>query len=142
MKRTRWTPILMLLAAPVVAAPNAVKAPPPPAAAKPFVDDDSLYDAPGRTVFARHRATPFRAQVAGEEAASRARVADLSARMARASEVDAPALAREIDAAKRAHDVRLVEIRLERARVLGSANAVSKLEARLRDLRAGVKGGR
>lgn len=142
MKRLRWIPILVLatlvagIARPVLGAAT-------DAAEKPRVDDDSLYDAPGRTVFVpRPAAPPFRARIAGEEAAARAHIAALSVRLAQATPAEAPSLARAIDAAKREHDAHLIEISIERARALGLSSAVAVLQRRLDGLHSGVKGGR
>jgi len=141
-KRLRWIPILVL-ATLVAGIDRPVLGAATDPAGKPRVDDDSLYDAPGRTVFApRRAATPFKARIAGEEAAARARIAALSVRLAQATPAEAPSLARQIEAAKREHDAHLMVISIERARALGLSSAVAVLQRRLDDLRSGPKGGR
>ena len=148
MNRCRSITKLMLLSlmiaagvAPVTAAETTDRGP-----AKAWADDDSLYDAPGRTVFGLRGAVAgdpaFASRVGSEEALARAQFAELSRRLAQATAAEAPSLAREVETAKREHEARLIELRLRRARALGKERSASTLERRLRDLRAGVKGGR
>lgn len=145
MKRYRWIPMSMVLAVVLVTgATPATAGEPGPGPGKPFADDDSLYDAPGRTVFAPRRSAglAFRGKVAKAEAEARARVAALTEKLAKATPAEAPELARQVDAAKREHDIRLLEIRLQRARGLGLDRPALALEKLLLEARAGRKGGR
>ena len=113
---------------------------------KPFVDDDRVYDAPGRTAFKPHREPAALAMpsLVRLERDSRSRLDSLFARSLIADPTGAAAIAREIEAEKRAQELELLGLRAERARNANAPERAATLQRRidlLRFHRGAVRGG-
>ena len=104
---------------------------------KPFVDDDRVYDAPGLTTFTPHHepaelAMPGLARI---ERDSRSRIDSLAMLARGADPMEAAALARAIQAEKRAHELELLTLRAERARSVHAPERAAMLQRRIDRLR-------
>lgn len=113
---------------------------------KPFVDDDRVYDAPGRTTFKPHheRASAVLPELVRIERDSRARLDSIVVSAQTADPSAAASLARAVQAEKRAHELELLALRAERARRANAPERAALLQHRidlLRYHRGAVTGG-